>query len=119
MDDNNLNYFIKGVLPRRHHYKGTFTSDNICNNPILKINLLSKEAGCLMFVVNTLKSANVSYRVGHWVSFIIFKRNTGLYLKYFDSFGNTPKMYRNIALYIKNIKKTMSHSRITFLPRHF
>ena len=43
MDDNNLNYFIVKSLPRKHNYVGTFTADEIVNNPLLNINLNSKK----------------------------------------------------------------------------
>ena len=114
MDDNNLNFLIKKSLPLKHNYVGTFTSDNIIDNPLLKINLISKADLFLSFIVNTLKSPNASFQIGHWVGFVIFKSKRGLSLKYFDSFADTPRKYLAFASFIGNIKKKCHMHKMPF-----
>ena len=114
MDDNNLNYFIKKSLPIKHNYIGTFTADDVIENPLLKINLISKNDIYLSFIVNTLKLSNVPFQVGHWVAFVIFKSKKGLSLKYFDSFADSPRKYYHFASFISNIKKTCHIHKVPF-----
>lgn len=114
MDDNNLNYLIINSLPLKHTYVGTFTSDDIVHNPILKINFLSKRDVLLSFIANTLTSSNTPFQDGHWVAFIIFKSKRGLSLKYFDSFADNPKKYPNFAYFISNIKEKCRTHKIPF-----
>ena len=107
MDDNNLNYIIINSLPLNHNYVGTFTSDNIVHNPLLKINFSSKRDILLSFIANTLKSSNTSLEEEerHWIAVIIFKSKRGLFLKYFDSFADSPRKYFHFASFINNIKQ--------------
>ena len=115
MDDNNLNYIIKKSLPLKHNYMGTFTSDNIVDSPLLKINLISKNNVFLSFIANTLKASNTPFQVGHWVAFVIFKSKRGLSLKYFDSFADTPRKYLPFASFISSIKKKCRTHKIPFI----
>ena len=114
MDDNNLNYIIINSLPLKHNYVGTFTSDNIVHNHLLKINFLSKRDILLSFIANTLTASNTAFLDGHWVAFIIFKSKRGLSLKYFDSFGESPRKYFNFAYFISKIKQTCYSHKIPF-----
>ena len=114
MDDNNLNYVIKKSLPSKHDYVGTFTSDDIVDNPLLLINLISKKDLFLSFVANTLKASNVPFQVGNWVAFVIFKSKSGLSLKYFDSFADSPRKYSPFGTFIMNIKKKCLTHKIPF-----
>ena len=114
MDDNNLNYIIIKSLPIKHNYIGTFTADKIANNPLLKVNLNSKNDIFISFIVNTLKSSNTTFQIGHWVAFIIFKSKRGLSLKYFDSLGDTPRKYSAFVSWIGNIKNKCQTHKVPF-----
>ena len=81
MDDNNLNYIITKSLPIKHNYVGTFTSDDIVDNPLLKINLVSNKGIFQSFIANTLKTSNAPFQIGHWVAFVIFKSKKALLKK--------------------------------------
>ena len=93
---------------------GTFIADNIIGNPLLKINLISKNYIFQSFIVNTLKSSNAPFQVGHWIAFVIFKSKKGLSLKYFDSFADTPRKYYHFASFISIIKKKCHTHKIAF-----
>ena len=114
MDDNNLNYFIVKSLPRKHNYVGTFTADEIVNNPLLNINLNSKKDFFLSFIANTLETAKVPFQVGHWVAFIIFKSKRGLSLRYFDSLADTPRKYPAFVSWIGRIKDACRARKVSF-----
>ena len=106
MDDNNLNYLVKKSLTSfKNDYAGTFTSDDIVDNPLLKVNFISKGEFFLSFIANTLKSSNAGFQVGHWVGFVVYKTKRGLSLKYFDSFADKPGKYLAFSTFIRNIKK--------------
>ena len=115
MDDNNLNYLVKKSLTSfKNNYAGTFTSDDIVNNPLLKVNFISKSEFFLSFIANTLKSSNAGFQVGHWVGFVIYKTKRGLSLKYFDSFADSPGKYLAFSTFIRNIKKKCHTHSIPF-----
>ena len=114
MDDNNLNYIIIKSLPRKHNYVGCFTADEIANNPLLNINLISKNDFFLSFIANTLKTSNVPFQVGHWVAFVIFKSKRGLSLRYFDSLADPPRKYPPFVSWINGIKNTCRTHRVPF-----
>ena len=109
MDDNNLNYLVKKSLTSfKNNYAGTFTSDDIVDNPLLKVNFISKGEFFLSFIANTLKSSNAGFRVGHWVGFVVYKTKRGLSLKYFDSFADKPGKYLAFSTFIRKIKKNVT-----------
>ena len=114
MDDNNLDYIITNSLPLKHDYVGTFTSDNIVHNPLLKINFTSKRDVLLSFIANTLEASNITLQEGHWVAFILCKSKRGLSLKYFDSFGDSPRKYPHFSSYISSIKDRCYAHKIPF-----
>ena len=114
MDDNNLNYIITKSLPIKHNYVGTFTSDDIVDNPLLKINLVSNKDIFQSFIANTLKTSNAPFQIGHWVAFVIFKSKKGLSLKYFDSFADAPTKYYHFASFVSNIKKKCLAHKVAF-----
>ena len=114
MDDNNLNYVIVKSLPQKHDYVGTFTADEIVNNPLLNINLNSKKDFFLSFIANTLEKSNVPFRVGHWVAFVIFKSRRGLSLRYFDSLADAPRKYPSFVSWIGGIKEACRARKVPF-----
>ena len=109
-----MNYFIVKSLPRKHNYVGTFTADEIVNNPLLNINLNSKKDFFLSFIANTLETAKVPFQVGHWVAFIIFKSKRGLSLRYFDSLADTPRKYPAFVSWISRIKDACRARKVSF-----
>ena len=115
MDDNNLNYLVKKSLTSfKNNYAGTFTSDDIVENPLLKVNYISKNEFFLSFIANTLKSSKAGFQVGHWVGFVIYKTKRSLSLKYFDSFADNPGKYLAFSTFIRNIKKKCHTHSIPF-----
>ena len=113
MDDNTISYLIKYTLrlPENNtYYKGTFTSDEILL-PELKIKLGKKHI-FQSFIVNTIERDDSS--VGHWLSIILFYNGNRLLLKYFDSFAESFKRYKNIAKYIYAIKLECLNNNVSF-----
>lgn len=106
----------------RSYYKGTFTSDNILDENLLKSNLKlnggQSRPTPLAFIVNTITQHEASNDiVGHWVALsqeYCVNRNL-LTLRYFDSFADPPTKYKYIYKYIEQIKNKCQKHNITFV----
>ena len=117
MDDNNISFFVKTCLPPNiSYYKGTYTSDLILSSPELKINFNGNNNEIKSFIVNTLKNDDSDDKRGHWLALVLFfKRSQNkLYLRFFDSFAKSHKIYKEISKFIEYNKMECVKHNINF-----
>ena len=117
MDDNNISFFVKSCLPpNTSYYKGTYTSDLIFSAPELKINFNGNKNEFKSFIVNTLKNGDSDDETGHWLAVVlIFDRSRNkLYLRFFDSFAKSHKIYKEISKFIEFNKIQCQKHNIIF-----
>ena len=131
MDDNDISYFVQTILsrsvrqcvnntPKRHYFRGTFTSDDLLGNEQLKFNLNGKGNNNFLFcfVVNTVSYDDVVTKgqVGHWLAIAIrYNRcHNTLFLHFFDSFGKSYTDYANVKSYISEVKSKCELHQVKF-----
>ena len=107
--------------PKRHYFRGTFTSDDLLGNKQLKFNLNgnSRRRNFLFcFVVNTVSYGDVVTKgqVGHWLAIAIrYNRcHATLTLHFFDSFGRSYTDYANVKSYVSEVKSKCELHQVKF-----